>query len=51
MTRRLRTIVVLAVEAVLLAGMLASFVYFTRNSRDVVLTHPEAAVPGPSTAG
>lgn len=51
MTRPLRTALILALELVLLAGMVGSFVYFTRASRDVVLTHPEAMLRGPDHKG
>lgn len=44
MSRRAKTIVVLGIEACLLAAMFASFAYFVRDSRDFLA--PGGAAPG-----
>jgi len=51
MTSQFRTALLLALEIILLAGMIGSFVYFVRESRDVMLTHPEAMLAGPDHKG
>ena len=45
MTRRLKTITVLCVEALLLEAMFGSYAYFLRQSRDfVVASRPVPAI-------